>query len=278
MTVVDPHLDDMALSAAADGEADPGAAAHLAGCERCRGQLDAWRCTLADLGTTDERAPGLAADAPVAAALAAWDRMTPAGLAAGGRRRGVAASAGARRRKLALAAVGVAAAAALAVAVGQVAPGASSSSTASSAASGSPAALAPQASPAAPGASAGPGGSAASALPSGPTAEGGGSAASPGKAGGSAALPDLGAVAGPTQLASALRPLLAHPSAGANDPCLHAAQRRAGATASPLAAAAVSWKGTAGWVLAFPAAGGGDVAEVIATDCHVLSSVPIPAP
>jgi hypothetical protein len=83
------HLDDEALSAAIDGEAEAGALVHLATCAACRRRLEALRAAASAVSTPPPRPSPLEVDRAIAAALDA--ALEPAAgspdSSGGGRRR-----------------------------------------------------------------------------------------------------------------------------------------------------------------------------------------------
>ena len=67
-----PHLDDELLSASLDGEASPGAEAHLAACPVCRARIDALDSARQAVSAPPPGPAAGLADRAVAAALEAW--------------------------------------------------------------------------------------------------------------------------------------------------------------------------------------------------------------
>ncbi len=138
MTLLDRHLEADRLSAALDGDADPGARAHLEACSACRERLESWRAVVASLRSTAgaDRLPAGDADRVVATALASAPPPTAGGVAAPGPRARARRSASTPWRKvLVTAAAGIAAAGVVALAVAGLAHLGSGPSAASSAGS-----------------------------------------------------------------------------------------------------------------------------------------------
>ncbi len=92
MTMIDPHLDVDQLSAAVDGEQDAAVSAHLLACLACREQLTTWQTALGRLDELDRSSSPTLVDDTVDAAMAAWtpplrrpglrDRFSTRGVAA----------------------------------------------------------------------------------------------------------------------------------------------------------------------------------------------------